>query len=32
MDAIAGSDLGGERFELLSGVINDEALWYELDL
>jgi len=32
VDAIAGSCLGGEGFELLRGVINDEALWYELDL
>lgn len=32
VDAIVGSCLGREGFELLRGVNNDEALWYELDL
>jgi hypothetical protein len=31
VDAIAKSGLGGEGCELLRGVINDEALWYEFD-
>jgi hypothetical protein len=32
VDAISWSCLGREGFELLRGVNNDEALWYELDL